>query len=151
MTQINPNPWNFHNADKELVSVNNYFKVVYYDLNEIAMGAPIGGQCFLETPDNKKVKIHDWCGGPPAWKTDGKQIAIPIWTGNEINGTVQQIGVLDTLKMELKIFSKTFSVLHIYSFDKTTIYGFDGSNHNSETVTFNIEEESVETVIKLKK
>jgi hypothetical protein len=34
---------------------------VYYDLNEIAMGAPIGGECRLETADKKTIKIHDWC------------------------------------------------------------------------------------------
>lgn len=86
------------------------------------MGAPIGGQCFLETADNKKFKIHDWCGGPPAWETDAQLVAIPIWTRKFLNGTVQQIAVLDTAKMELKIFRKIFDVLDIRSFDKTTIY-----------------------------
>ena len=80
MTDTYPNPWDFHNTDKTLVSTDNYHRVVYYDLNEIAMGAPIGGQCFLETSDKKKVKIHDWCGGPPAWETGGQLLAIPIWT-----------------------------------------------------------------------
>ena len=149
MIETYPNPWDFHNTDKNLVSVDNYYRVVFYDLNEIAMGAPIGGQCFLETSDYKKVKIHDWCGGPPAWETDGKLIAIPIWTRKFLKGTVQQIGVLDIRSMELKIFSKTFRVLNICSFDKTTIYGYDSPIYMTETVTFDILKEKIDTVIKL--
>ncbi|MFD2890404.1 hypothetical protein ACFS5J_00030 [Flavobacterium chuncheonense] len=149
MIETYPNSWDFHNTDKKLVSVDNHHKVVYYDLHEIAMGAPIGGQCFLETADNKKLKIHDWCGGPPAWETDGQLVAIPIWTRKFLKGTVQQIAVLDTAKMELKIFRKTFDVLDIRSFDKRTIYGYDSPIHKTKTVTFDIEKERVETLIKL--
>ena len=149
MIDTYPNPWNFHNTDKTLVSTDNYHKVVYYDLNEIAMGAPIGGQCFLETSDKKKVKIHDWCGGPAAWEISGQLVAIPIWARNFLKGIIQQIGVLDTKKMELKIFTKTFRVLDIRSFDKTTIYGYDSPVHNPETVIFDIEKEKIETIIKL--
>jgi hypothetical protein len=149
MIQTYPNPWDFHNSDKALVSTDNYHKVAYYDLNEIAMGAPIGGKCFLETHDNKKVKIHDWCGGPPAWETNGQLIAIPIWTRKFLEGAVQQIGVLDTKTMVLKIFAKNFSVLNLSSFDKSTIYGYDSPIHNTKTVTFDIQKEKLETTIKL--
>jgi len=149
MKNTYPNPWDFHNTDNKLVSADNYHKVVYYNLNEIAMGAPIGGQCFLENLDKKKVKIHDWCGGPPAWETEGQLIAIPIWTRKFLKGTVQQIGVLDTINMELKIFSKTFRVLDIRSFDKTIIYGYDSPIHKTKTVTFDIEKEKIEALINL--
>lgn len=149
MVKTYPNPWNFHNTDKTLISVDNYHKVVYYDLSEIAMGAPIGGQCFLETSDKKKVKIHDCCGGPPAWETSGQLVAIPIWIRKPFKGTVQQIGVLDSRNMELKIFKKIFRVLDIRSFDIATIYGYDSPVHKTETVTFDIEKEKIETRINL--
>ena len=51
--------------------------------------------------------------------------------------------------MELKIFKKTFRVLDIRSFDKTTIYGYDSPIYKTETVTFDIEKEKIETTIKL--
>lgn len=149
MIETYPNPWDFQNTDKKLVSVDDYHKVVYKDLYEIAMGAPIWGQCFLETADNKKIKIHDWCGGPAAWETDGKLVAIPIWKRKFLKGTVQQIGVLDTRTMELKLFAKTFSVLDIRSFDKKTIYGYDSPIHKTEIITFDIEKEKIATLIKL--
>ena len=150
MTDTYPNPWNFHNTDKTFISADNFHKIVYYDLNEIAMGAPIGGQCFLETSDSKKVKIHDWCGGPPAWETSGQLIAIPVWTRRFLKGTVQQIGILDTKTFELKIFAKTFRVLDIRSFDKKTIYGYDSPLHKTTTVTFDIENEKIDVIIKLR-
>jgi hypothetical protein len=149
MTDTYPNPWCFHNTDKTLISSDNIHKVVYYDLNEIAMGSPIGGQCFLETVDHKKVKIYDWCGGPVAWETDGQLLAIPIWTRKFLKGTVQQVGILNTRTMELKIFAKTFRVLDIRSFDKTTIYGYDSPIHTTTTVIFNIENEKIDKIIKL--
>ena len=151
MIDTYPNPWNFHNTDKKLLSSDNFHKVVYYDLNEIAMGAPIGGQCFLETVDNKKIKIHDLCGGPVVWETDGQLLAIPIWTRKFLKGTVQQIGILDTRTMELKLFAKTFRVLDFRSFHKTKIYGYDSPIRKTKTVTFDIENEKIDTIIKLKK
>lgn len=149
MTDTYPNPWNFHNTDNRLVSIDNVHRVVYYDINEIAMGAPIGGECFLETSDNKKVKIHDWCGGPPAWEKEGQLLAIPIWTRKLLKGTVQQIGVVDTRNMELRIFKKTFRVLDIHSFDKTIISGYDSPIYKTEILNFDIGKEKIETIIKL--
>lgn len=144
-----PNPWDFHNTDKILTSSDNYHKVLYYDLNEIAMGAPIGGRCVLESSDNKKIKIHDWCGGPPVWETNGQLIAIPIWTRKHLMGTVQQLGVLNTSNMEFKIFRKIFRVLDLRSFDLKIIYGYDSPIHDTKTVTFDIEKEKIEKIIKI--
>ena len=125
MTDTYPNPWDFHNIDKALASPDDIHSIVYYNLNEIAMGAPIGGQCFLETKDNLNVKIHDWCGGPPVWETDGGLFAIPVWTRKLLKGTVQQIGIANIITMEFKIFTKIFRVLDLRSFCGKTIYGYE--------------------------
>jgi hypothetical protein len=144
-----PRPWNFQNADKALFSSDNFHRAVYYDLKEIAQGAPLGGQCFLETTNKKKVKIHDWCGGPPIWETDGQLIAIPIWIYKFLKGTVQHIGIVDIKMMELKIFAKTFNVLDLRSFDKRTINGYDSPIHKTTTLIFEIDKEKIKTIIKL--
>ena len=149
MTDTHPNPWDFHNTDKALFSSDNFHKVVYYNLREIAMGAPIGGQCFLESADKKKIKIHDWCGGPPVWETNGQLIAIPIWTRKFLKGTVQQIGILDTNTMEFKIFAKTFRVLDLRSFDRTIIFGYDSPIYETTTINFDIRNEKIDSKIKL--
>jgi len=113
------------------------------------MGAPIGGKCLLEIANKKKVLINNWCGGPAVWETDGQLIAIPIWQRKSWKGTVQQIGIVNTEKMELKIFSKVFRVLDLRSFNKTTISGYDSPIHNQSIVDFNIEQEKIETIIQL--
>jgi hypothetical protein len=131
------------------VSSDNIHRVAYADLNEIGMGAPIGGQCFLETTDKQKIKIHDLCGGPAIWETDGSLLAIPIWTRKFLKGTVQQIGLVDIRTKELKLFSKTFDVLDLRSFDKEKIYGYDSPIYKTKTVTFDINKEKIDKVIKL--
>jgi len=142
-------PWDFHNNDKKVFSPDGQQKLVYYDLNEIGMGAPIGGECRLETADKKTIKILDWCGGPPVWETSGSLVAIPIWTRDF--GTVQKLGVIDTKKKELKIFSRTFRVLDLRTFDRNVVSGYDSPAHKTTTLTFDIEKEHIEKIIRLDK
>jgi len=151
MTRNFPNPWNFHNTDRQLVSADGSCKIVYYDLSEIAMGAPLGGTCFLETTPNEKVKIHDWCGGPPIWEADGRYVALPIWTRYSELGTVQHLGVLDTHKLKLTIYEAIFRVLDLRFFERNTVYGFDSPLHNSKMLAFDVESEKQSVVISLGK
>lgn len=143
-----PNPWNFHNKDKALSSPDDLLRLVYYDLSEIAMGAPLGGPCFLEG-NGEKVKIHDWCGGPSIWEKDGQRIAIPIWKRDLVKGTIQQLGIIDLKNRELRIYTKTFRVLDLQSFENNRVQGYDSPNNNTETVSFEIETEKVEKIINL--
>jgi hypothetical protein len=106
-----PDPWQFQNTDKALVSPDGSQKLVYYDLSEIAMGAPIGGPCFLESDGHPKIKINDWCAGPPVWEKAGRLLAVPIWTRNAESGITQRIGIVDTHKLTLTVFKKKFRVL----------------------------------------
>ncbi|HPW87725.1 MAG TPA: hypothetical protein PKZ31_01325 [Kaistella chaponensis] len=142
-----PNPWNFENNDAKLVSSNNLYKVVYGELNEIGMGAPIGAKCFIEV-NKEKIKIHDWCGGPPVWETSGELLAIPIWNKRFWKGTIQQIGIANLKTKELKIYSKTFAVLDLRTFDNTIVYGYDSPIHKTKTLIFDIEKEKIQTVLK---
>lgn len=144
MTSI-PTPWNFHNTDKRLLSPDGQHKLIYYHLNEIAMGAPLGGTCFLEG-DGIKLKIHDWCGGPPVWHNEGNLLAISIWERTSKDGTSQKIGIIDLEHLELKIFEKTFRVLDLRAFEGNIVSIIS----NNETFSFDTKRETVETVIKLK-
>ncbi len=149
MTETYPNPWNFQNSDKKLISADNIHKVVYENLKEIAMGAPIGGKCFIEKDNGQKIKINNWCAGPPVWETEGQLLAIPIWTRKFFKGTVQQIGIVNLITKELKIFSKTFKVLDLCSFEKGMIYGYDSPIHKKRAVNFDTEKEKIDKTIKL--
>ena len=53
----------------------------YGVLNEIAMGAPLGGISYLTFKDNI-VTINDWTAGLVLWSDNSKKIALPIWSEN---------------------------------------------------------------------
>jgi hypothetical protein len=144
-----PNPWSFDNKDKELISPDNFHKIMYFNLNEISMGAPLGGNCVIEVNQNQKVKINHWCSGPPVWETSGKLLAIPIFNKKIFRGTIQQIGVININTFELKIYSKIFNVLDLRSFHEGNIYGYDSPNHNTKTINFDLGLEKIDKVVKL--
>jgi hypothetical protein len=131
-------PSNFHNSDKVMASPDNFHRLVYYNLVEIAMGGPLRGEGYLETKDKEKVKIHDSCGGPPAWERAGRLVAVPIWVSNPDNGLVQRMSVIDIMKMELRVYSRAFSVVELRSFDGNVIYGVASG---SKEFVFDIDKE----------
>ena len=87
--------------------------------------------------------------GLSVWETNGELLAIPIWRKKIWKGTIQQIGIVNLKTEELKIFSKTFSVLDLRSFNKTFVYGYDSPLHKTKTIIFDITKEKVEKSIKI--
>jgi hypothetical protein len=142
-----PNPWNFSNNDKNLISNDGRFKIEFGELNEIGMGAPIGGQCYLVTNGNEKVLLNKWCGGPVIWETKLNQVALPIWTRRFLKGTIQQIAIADIDTRTLTIYSQTFSVLDLRAFDNNKIYGYDSPIYNTKTLKLDITEMKVEKTL----
>ena len=74
-----PNPWDFSNSDKNLIAPNKKHKIVFADLYEIAMGAPIAGTSFLIF-ESKTIRLNEHTGGPVLWSQSGNKVAMPIWT-----------------------------------------------------------------------
>lgn len=62
---------------------------------------------------------------------------------------MQQIGIVDVTKNELKIFSKTFNVLDLRSFHEGIIYGYHSPIHKTKVVDFDTEKEKIDKIIKL--
>jgi hypothetical protein len=143
-----PNPWNFSNADKNLISNDEQYRIEFGELNEIGMGAPIGGQCFLVTNNNDKVLLNQWCGGPVIWETKNNKVALPIWTRKFLKGTVQQIAIADIETRTLTIYSQTFSVLDLREFDGNNLYGYDSPIYNTKTLSLDISRMKVEKIAK---
>ena len=108
MSHKYPNPWNFNNIDKCLKSPNRLYRVEFGGLCEIAMGAPIGGECFL-LKDGKKIKLNNFCGGPIIWNNLSAKIALPTWTRSR----KQKIVIIDIETMTATTYSKEFRVFKI--------------------------------------
>lgn len=140
-----PNPWNFSNIDKNLLSPNGKYKIEFVDLYEIAMGGPIGGECYLLF-ENKKIKLNGFCGGPIIWNETNEKIALPIWTKNRN----QKIAIVDAFNFTITTFKKEFSVLHFSKFIDNNLIGIDSPIYMTTKLNFDILKEEIETIKPLK-
>ena len=145
MNNIYPNPWDFSNSDKNLTSPNKKYRIEYSELYEIAMGAPIGGECFLIS-DDIKIKLSDFCSGPIIWNQDSSKIALPIWTKNRD----QKIGVFDIESKTITLYKRKFRVLQLDSFINNKITGIDSPIFQTEIIEINTKTELIESITNLK-
>lgn len=139
MKTVYPDPWNFSNTDKNLISHDGNFKVEYGILYEFVMGGPLGGECFLRY-GNTKIKLNDFCGGPVIWNSTNNLLALPVWTKDKN----QKIEVLDVEKLIITSNKKTFRVLHFELFSKNMLTGIDCPLHLPEKLIFEIDSEEIE-------
>ncbi len=131
-----PNPWNFSNMDKNLHSPNGVYKVEFYGLSEIAMGAPLGGTCYLIFND-KKIKLDDWCAGPIIWNKTSDKVALPIWTKKR----KQKIAIVDISNFTITIYKKEFKVLQFQNFIENNLFGIDSPVYMPKKLNFDIDKE----------
>ena len=149
MSNILPNPWEFSNEDKNLDSASGKFRIEFSELNEIAMGGPLGGLCYVLANNNPPVLLNEWCGGPAQWETTTNKIALPLWISKP-DAIIQQLAVADMDARVLTVYSKIFRVLDLHKFDKNSITGLDSPIHNTSVLKFDISKEKIENIIQLK-
>ena len=147
-TLKHPNPWVFPTTINSGKNIESNATIKYLNINEVGMGAPLSGSCELEI-NGRNYKIDSWCGGQPIWNNEGTKAAIPLWTKSFWKGTIQKIGILDTEKLTLTKYSRTFRVLDFRSFQDSIIIGFDSPIHKTKSVEFNIDSEKIEEQKKL--
>lgn len=145
-----PNAWDFPFENSNGLKNENSAVLLYSSINEIAMGAPIGGLCELAKTGLDKFVIDKWCGGPAIWNENGLKVAIPIWERSFFKGTFQRIGILDLEKYTLTKYKKKFRVLDLRTFKNSLIVGFDSPIHRMKTFEFDIENERIEIIKKIK-
>lgn len=143
-----PNPWDFSNIDKNTYSFDKKYKVEFDELNEIAMGSPIGGKCFI-TYGNKRKLLNNWCGGPILWNSKNYKVVLPIWTRKLFKGNVQKIVIADLEKMTLTTYKEIYSVLDLRTFDGNIINGYESPIHKTKTLILDITKLKVEKIIEL--
>ena len=146
MSNKYPNAWNFSNIDENLISKDGKFKIEYGDQYEIAMGAPLGAECFLiENENNMKIKVCDWAGGPAIWDKKRNRVIFPIWTTNRD----QQIRLVDIEKNKILTFSKIFRVLEFIRFEGDIVLGVDSPIHKTKKLRFDLQTEKIYSEIEL--
>lgn len=144
MSQPYPSPWNFNNTDKNLFSPDGLHRIEYADVNEIAMGSPLAGTCYLMR-DLGRTLLHGYAGGPAIWNERGNKVAFPIWTFDRS----QQLVVVDANELTMTTYAPHFRVLHLEDFDRDIIYGTDSPIFNPEEIKFDTRRAIIESVADL--
>ncbi len=126
-------PWSFAH---EFSSPNGNVKLTYGWVGEVAMGAPLSGECFLLS-DHSKLKLNGMFGGPPIWSENSAKAAIPYWTQNRF----QKLAIIDIKKMKIQISERTFRVIQLQKFENHIVSGIDSPIYKTEKIDFNINTE----------
>ena len=139
-----PNPWDFSNTDTNLASPNGVFKIEYGELYEIAMGAPLSGECFM-LYGNERVKLNGLYGGPAIWNDLSTKLVLPVWTEKRS----QKIAIVDVENMTISTYKKAFRVLAIQSFKGSIVTGLDSPIYMPSLLLFDSNKEEIEKTIRL--
>ena len=145
-----PNAWDFPNENSNGQENENKATLIYSNVHEIGMGAPLCGVCKIKMNENKEILINNNCGGPAIWTRNGQKVAIPLWDKSIFNETFQRIGIVDIKKLILTIYKRKFRVLDLRSFSGKLIIGFDSPIHRIEILEFDYENELIEKTIRIK-
>ncbi len=135
-------PWDFAN---EYTSPNGKLSLEYGHVGEIAMGAPLSGECFLKM-NGEKLKLNGVFGGPIIWSKNSEKAAIPYWTQNRY----QKLAIIDTTKMKILISEKVFRVIELSKIKNGFVYGLDSPIYRTERIEFDIQTEKYSGEIEIK-
>ena len=126
-------PWNFAT---EYPSPNGKAKLVYGSVGEVAMSAPLAGDCFL-IMDGEKFELNGLYGGPAIWSENSARVAIPYWTKSRS----QKLAIIDLQEMTIKISEKDFRVIELTKYKGGVVSGIDSPIYRSENIAFQPEAE----------
>lgn len=135
-------PWDFRN---EYLSPNGQNSLEFGYVGEVAMGAPLSGECFLNI-NGDKLKLNGMFGGPIVWSENSKKAALPYWDRNRL----QKLAIIDTSEMKILISKKVFRVIELSKFENGLVYGIDSPIHLTEKIEFNVRIEKFSKEIKIK-
>lgn len=123
-------PWDFSN---EYPSPDGQKSLEFGYTGEIAMGAPLSGECWL-TINGQKTKLNGMYGGPIVWCENSIIAAIPYWTQNRF----QKLAIVDTNSMKIMISRKDFRVIELSKIENGLVFGIDSPKYRSERIEFDI-------------
>lgn len=142
MSKTRGTAWDFPN---ESISPNGEAALEFKYLGEVAMGAPLSGECHLKTK-NGKFRLDGQFGGPVVWNENSKMVAIPYWT----QSWLQQMAIVDIEKMKMFVSEKSFRVLELGKFESHLIFGVDSPIHKTQEVEFDVSTEKCAFEIEIK-
>jgi len=134
-----PSAWNFGNGDSNLISPNGLYTLEYEQIGEIAMGAPLGGACYLTGKNIERIEVSYHAGGPAIWDMNKSRVAFPSWTKDRM----QKLTLVDLDQKKIITYSKQFRVLELEVFEGDIIKGIDSPIYKTEIVYFDTSNEPI--------
>ena len=135
-------PWDFAN---EYTSPNGKLILEFGYVGEIAMGAPLSGECFLKI-NGEKNKLNGMFGGPIVWSENSEKAAIPYWTQKRF----QKLAIIDTNRMKILISKRDFKVIELSKFENGFVYGIDSPIYRTKVIEYDVETEKYSDEIDIK-
>ena len=135
-------PWDFR---YEYPSPDGQKSLEFGFVGEVAMGAPLSGECFLNIK-GEKLKLNGMFGGPIVWSENSEKAAIPYWTQNRF----QKLAIIETNKMKMMISERYFRVIELSEIRNGLVLGIDSPIHRTERIEFDIKTEKYSSEIEIK-
>jgi len=142
MSNLLGTPWHFEN---EYPSPNGQKSLTYGCVVEIAMGAPLSGECSLQS-NGEKLLLKGRFGGPVVWSENSEKAALPYWTPNDF----QKLAIIDTIQMKIFLSQKQFRVLQLSEIKKGVVLGIDSPINQTQKIEFHIETEEYASELEIK-
>lgn len=132
-----PNPWEFSNGDKCMLSPSGKFSIEYGSLTEFNQGSPLQGALYIKNNSTgKKAKVFELAGGPPAWDKDKDIAAVPVWWQGCFYGKSQKLLLVNLETQEFVIFKKRFRVLDLRGYADGVVFGYDSPAAKTTPLNF---------------
>jgi hypothetical protein len=132
-------PSTFSNKDKYNTSPNGKYKIIYENLQEIAMGGPLSSRCTFDIEEENYSIPYNF-GGPPIWNEKGTALALPMWT---VDRQVKLV-IVDCERKHYIIYEKNFTANHITKFEDTIVEFTHSEFHNFKIETVDVSKEKIE-------
>lgn len=141
MNKVLGTPWNF---EIQYSSPDGQKSLEFGYVGEVAMGAPLSGECFLNI-GIEKYKLKGMFGGPVVWSENSEIAAIPYWTIDRF----QKLAIIDVNAMELSLSKKMYRVIELSEIKNGLVIGIDSPIYRTEEIEFDIETEEYESRIEI--
>jgi hypothetical protein len=132
--------------NKNCVSPDGKCKITFARLEEISMGGPLRGDCFLKVGENAPILLHETCGSYPIWQADSSRVFFMIWTNAGEQYRIQKIACYSIQTRELAVFERVFVMLELKKWRKNCLIGILSPFWNSVEISFDLKKEKIESV-----
>jgi hypothetical protein len=135
--------------NKNCISPDGKCNITFARFEEISMGGPLCGDCFLQIGANKPLLLHETCGSYPIWRADNSQVFFMIWTHSGEQFRIQKLAQYTISSGELVVFERVFTMLELKNLNKDNLQAVMSPYYRSLEISIDLKKERIESVFKI--